>query len=394
MYARQIVVSVPPAASTQLPKERQATTACNPGLSRLSALRLIKWRHGQGGGAETPGKALAREPPTTQVAAGRLSTPRKLLLAAGIVLVMFVGWEVLTTFVAYTADAYVQSDLVAFSPQVTGHIAAVHVHDNQQIHKGDLLVSIDPVPFQLAVDARKAELTAANAQVQADSDSIAAAQDALTGAVAARDLADVNQQRIARLTTDQTASIQQLDTANEVLRRARADADAAEAAVARAQRMLSMHDAAIDQAQAKVATAQWQLSQTQLYAPVDGTINNLTVRIGDTAQANEPLIGIVDANAFRIIANYKQSYIRQFQVGATAWVWLDSHPWHVYRARIEGIARGISRTRTQDGLLPYVAPTTDWIRLQRRFPVTLTLVDRPSDNLLFMGADARVAIFP
>jgi len=45
-------------------------------------------------------------------------------------------------------------------------------------------------------------------------------------------------------------------------------------------------------------------------------------------------------------------------------------------------------------LLPYVAPTTDWIRLQRRFPVTLTLVDRPSDNLLFMGADARVAIFP
>lgn len=158
--------------------------------------------------------------------------------------------------------------------------------------------------------------------------------------------------------------------------------------------MLSMHDAAIDQAQAKLATAQWQLSQTQLYAPVDGTINNLTVRIGDTAQANEPLIGIVDANAFRIIANYKQSYIRQFQAGATAWVWLDSHPWHVYRARIEGIARGISRTRTQDSLLPYVAPTTDWIRLQRRFPVTLTLVDRPSDNLLFMGADARVAIFP
>jgi len=334
------------------------------------------------------------EPPSKQDAATRLSTPRKLLLAAGIVLVMFVGWEVLTSFIAYTADAYVQSDLVAFSPQVTGHIATVHIHDNQHVHKGDLLVSIDPVPFQLAVDARKAELTAANAQAQADSDSILAAQDTLTGAVAARSLADVNQQRIARLTTDQTASIQQLDTANEVMRRARADADAAEAAVARAQRMLSMHDAAIDQAQAKLATAEWQLSQTQLYAPVDGTINNLTVRVGDTAQANEPLIGIVDANAFRIIANYKQSYIRQFQVGATAWVWLDSHPWHIYRARIEGIARGISRTRTQDGLLPYVAPTTDWIRLQRRFPVTLTLVDRPSDNLLFMGADARVAIFP
>lgn len=341
-----------------------------------------------------PSETPACKPPATQGTAARMSTPRRLLLVAGIVLTMFLGWETLTTFVAYTDDAYVQSDLVAFSPQVTGQIAAVHVHDNQPVHRGDLLVSIDPVPFQLAVDARKAELAAANAQAQADSDSIAAAQDASTAAVAARNLADVNQQRIARLATDQTVSRQELDTANEVLRRARADVDGAEAAVGRAQRTLAMHDAAIDQAQAELATAEWRLSQTQLYAPVDGTINNLTVRVGDPAQANEPLIGIVDANAFRIIANYKQSYIRQFQAGGTGWVWLDSRPWHIYRARIEGIARGISRTRTQDGLLPYVAPTTDWIRLQRRFPVTLFLVDRPPGNLLFMGADARVVIFP
>jgi len=45
-------------------------------------------------------------------------------------------------------------------------------------------------------------------------------------------------------------------------------------------------------------------------------------------------------------------------------------------------------------LLPYVAPTTDWIRLQRRFPVTLVLVDPPADLTLYMGADARTLIFP
>jgi len=351
----------------------------------------MRWRHHRGvtdkGASATP-----REPPL--VAAGRLSTPRRLVLAMGIILLIFIGWETLTTFIAYTGDAYVRSDLVAFSSQVTGHVTAVHVHDNQQVKKGDLLASIDPVPFTLAVDACKAELAAANAQAQADSDSIAAAQDASSAAVAARSLADVNQQRIARLFTDQTASMQELDTANEVLRRARADADAADAVVARAQRMLAMHNAAIDQAQSQLATAEWRLSQTQLFAPVDGTINNLTVRVGDTAVASEPLIGIVDADAFRIIANFKQSYIRQFQVGGTAWVWLDSNPWHFYRARIAGVARGISRTRTPDGLLPYVSPTTDWIRLQRRFPVTLFLVERPPDGLLFMGADARVAIFP
>jgi membrane fusion protein, multidrug efflux system len=220
------------------------------------------------------------------------------------------------------------------------------------------------------------------------------AQDALTAAVAARDLATANQARTSRLTADAAASRAALDAANEVLRRSRADADAAQEAVARAQRLIAVHQAAAAQAQAELATAEWRLARTRLYAPVDGTVNNLTVRAGDTARADEPLIGIVDANAFRIIANYKQSYIRNLRVGGTEWVWLDSHPWHFYRARISGIARAISRTEAPAELLPYVAPTTEWIRLQRRFPVTLTLVERPQDGLLFMGADARVVIFP
>ena len=306
-----------------------------------------------------PNEAVVRDQAAAPAASERLSTRRRILLAIGAILLLFIGWETVTSVVAYTDDAYVQSDLVAFSPQVTGHVAAVHVQDDQQVHRGDLLVSIDPVPFQLAVDARRAALASANAQVQADRDTIAAAQDALAATIAARDLADVNQRRTARLVTDATASRESLDAANEVLRRASADADAAQAAVARAQRLRALHAADIEQAQAELATAEWQLARTQLYAPVDGTINNLTVRVGDTARADEPLIGIVDANAFRIIANYKQSYIRQFQVGGTAWVWLDSHPWHFYRARIAGVARGISRSATPDTLLPYVAPTTD-----------------------------------
>jgi multidrug efflux system membrane fusion protein len=340
-----------------------------------------------------PSEGAVREP-ATEAAASGLSLRARMVLAVAVILLLFVGWETLTSIVAYTNDAYVRSDLVALSPQVTGHVVAVHIQDNQQVRRGDLLLSIDPVPFQLAVEAREAGLGAANAQAQADRDAVVAAQDALAAAIAARDLADVDQQRIARLETDSFASRQALDAANETLRRTRYGAEAAEAAVGRAQRLLALHEAAIAEAQAELAAAEWRLSRTQLYAPADGTINNLTVRVGDTARADDPLIGIVDANAFRIVANYKQSYIRAFRVGGSAWVWLDSYPWHFYRARIAGIARGISRTQMPGGLLPYVAPTTDWIRLQRRFPVTLTLVDRPPANLLFMGADARVIIFP
>ena len=143
-----------------------------------------------------------------------------------------------------------------------------------------------------------------------------------------------------------------------------------------------------------MATAQWRLSKTQVVSPTDGAITNLTTRVGDTGTQNIPMIGIVDANAWRIMANYKQYYVRSFEIGGTAWVWLDSSPWRFYRAKITGVARGFSRDPQAPMLLPYVAPTTDWIRLQRRIPVTIVLEEAPPDGRLYMGADARTVIFP
>jgi multidrug efflux system membrane fusion protein len=117
------------------------------------------------------------------------------------------------------------------------------------------------------------------------------------------------------------------------------------------------------------------------------------LRVGDQAVENTPLIGLVDAHAWRIFANYKESVIRHMQVGRTAWVWLDAYPWHIHRATIQGIARGISRQQSVPKMLPYVEPTTDWIRLERRFPVTLVLQDPDPKVVLHMGSDARTVIF-
>jgi multidrug efflux system membrane fusion protein len=60
-------------------------------------------------------------------------------------------------------------------------------------------------------------------------------------------------------------------------------------------------------------------------------------------------------------------------------------PWRFRRARITRIARGISRDCGQEKLLPYVAPTTAWIWLQHRIPVTMMLDDPLPDGRLFMG---------
>jgi multidrug efflux system membrane fusion protein len=319
---------------------------------------------------------------------------RRVWIAVIVVVAAFGVYELITSFIAYTGDAYVQSDLVSLSPQVTGRVIAVHVADNQDVAEGDLLATIDPTPFQIAADQRRAELDEARSQAMSDQHSISSAQDVLAASVSAADYAKETQTRLSTLATAQDVSRVDLDQANDALRRANAARDAAQQAVAAARSMLSMHQAAEARAGAALALAEWQLARTKLTAPVSGTVTSLTLRIGDTAQADVPLIGIVDARAWRVVANYKESYIRSFAVGDTAWVSLDSSPWRLRRAKIAGIARGISREPVPNRLLNYVAPTTDWIRLQRRFPVTLTLVDPPEDLKLYMGADARVLVLP
>jgi membrane fusion protein, multidrug efflux system len=316
---------------------------------------------------------------------------RVLLVLLAIVLALGLYWASGYVF-AYTDDAYVTSDLVSVAPYISGRVVSVPIVDNQTVTKGSVLAEIDPVPFQLALAQKQAKRVEAEAQLAVDRELIASAQAQRDNAAARERLASDNLQRARPVAAAGFVSRQALDTATAQAQEAKAALTDAETAIAKTQQMLALHQATVATITAEIAVAQWQLDQTKLLAPTDGTITNLTLRVGDQAVENVPLIGLVDAHAWRIFANYKESVIRHMRIGGTAWVWLDTYPWHIHRATIQGIARGVSREQTERKLLPYVEPTTDWIRLQRRFPVTLVLQNPSSDVVLHMGSDARTLI--
>ena len=214
----------------------------------------------------------------------------------------------------------------------------------------------------------------------------------LETAKAAVTLAQTEYDRVATLVKDQAVSEAVLDRATDQRQKAR-DAvaeveakmrvDAAEAAVAFAD---------VDTAKAELNLARYNLSRTRLVAPVQGFVTNLSLRPGDYASIGVPLVGLVDDTQWRVVANFKEYVAARLTPGKRAWVWLDSHPWRFYPARVFGVGRGVARNQDARRLLPYVAPTTDWIRLSRRLQVTLVFDPQP-DVPLFMGADARVLIF-
>jgi membrane fusion protein (multidrug efflux system) len=98
-------------------------------------------------------------------------------LLAGLLVLTALGYYftpsvVLAFTTISTDDAYVNGHVTFVAPRVPGKVLEVLVDDNNRVKKGDLLVRIDPEPFQVQVNLKRAavevaqtNLTAAEAQV-------------------------------------------------------------------------------------------------------------------------------------------------------------------------------------------------------------------------------------
>src|SRR3989454_12392229 len=64
-----------------------------------------------------------------------------------------------------TDDAVVTADIIGVVPQVSGTITELPVTDNQRVKQGDLLLVIDPRPYQLAVQRARAEVAALDGEI-------------------------------------------------------------------------------------------------------------------------------------------------------------------------------------------------------------------------------------
>src|SRR6187551_3341213 len=56
-----------------------------------------------------------------------------------------------------TDDAYVRAGQVNISANVAGRVVDVLVHDNQTVHRGDLLFMLDDAPLRIAVSEAEAQ---------------------------------------------------------------------------------------------------------------------------------------------------------------------------------------------------------------------------------------------
>ncbi len=91
-----------------------------------------------------------------------------LITLAAIALAVPLGWAMWTLYMGapWTRDGTVRVYVVTMAPEVAGRIVELPVADNQFVHKGDLLMVIDPTNYKIAVSLAEAAVQQAQANAQ------------------------------------------------------------------------------------------------------------------------------------------------------------------------------------------------------------------------------------
>ncbi len=323
-----------------------------------------------------------------------------------------------------TNDAMVRANIVGIAPEVSGRIVALHVEDNQYVKQGDLLYEIDPRPYQARLDKARAELQLVEKEVDSRRASSGAAELAIERldhqrAAASAEVSRIEAEdeylhsyleRLEPLAEKQFVSQDQLKQAQSryaASRAALADAQAkalsARSAIAEAKsessRAVSLIaqvgkvNARIEAAKAVVTAAELDVEYCVVRAPFNAYVTNLNIREGEYAKAGMQLFALVDDRHWYAIANFKETYLNSIHPGQEAEVFLVAYPGNRYRGVVTGIGWANSPDNIkQQGVLPEVQRTLNWVILASRFPVRIEIHERDAEHPLRMGMTAFVTV--
>jgi multidrug resistance efflux pump len=146
-----------------------------------------------------------------------------------------------------------------------------------------------------------------------------------------------------------------------------------------------MAEAQADTTKAQLETARWDLSQTTVVAPGNGTMVNVMLRPGFFVAGmpfNEVMTFVDDE--YQIFALFNQNELHQVEPHNEAEITLDTYPGRVVKAHVDSIiwAQGQGQLEASGDL-----PKTTFVPPPGRFPVKLVVGD--SDRSLFVAAGAR-----
>jgi membrane fusion protein (multidrug efflux system) len=322
-------------------------------------------------------------------------TPKRrwpLFVLAVFVLLTIIGavvYWMMTRNLQSTDDAYTEGNAIAFAPKVSGYVTQLNIDDNMLVHKGDLLLKIDPRDYIASRDQAKAALSLAQSQLSSAQVDLeitrirapatlqqAQAQLAQAQANQAQAQREYNRQRAV----DPRATTQtNIDQANAQLQSNAAQVKSADAQVKiaslvqqtiqAAEDTVTQRAAQVEQANANLATAEINLSYTELRAPQEGRITRRNVDLGTFAQAGQQVFYIVTPQVW-VSANFKETQLADMHPGQHVSMDIDAFPNLHLQGHVDSIQQG---SGARFSAFPAENATGNFVKIVRRVPVKIII---------------------
>jgi membrane fusion protein, multidrug efflux system len=231
--------------------------------------------------------------------------------------------------------------VIQLVPYVKGQVTKVYAQANQPMKKGDLLLEIDPTPYQYAVDQLEAQLKVSKANVDQAKAALANAQANVTKAKAADELAKTQEQIALSVQRQNAAAISKLTVAQATQQRQEADAAVAqaEASALQASSSVVVAESSIPGIEAQLGDARFNLAQCKMTAPTDGYVVNWQVQVG-TMLVPAPVAAagtFVDTSSIAVLALFPQNYLTNVRQGDDVELILDPYPGRLFTGKVDNV---------------------------------------------------------
>jgi len=324
---------------------------------------------------------------------------RRALLLIGPLAVILVSGYVYLSGGRYegTDNAYVKAHMTSIAPEISGRVVSVPVHENQTIHRGDVLFEIDPEPLKITLAGAQADLAAARNDIDAEKAAYRQRQADLQMANDNVGLAKREYARREKLFNAKTISESDYDEARNQYSVAQAQVSGVKQDI---QRILSdlngNPDIApedhpkVQAAQAKVAQAELDLRRATVVAPTDGIVSQIdNIRPGTYLNAGRAAFSLVSDKDVWVDANLKETDLTFVRPGQAATVSVDTYPGIDFKAQVESVG---AATGSEFSALPAQNATGNWVKVVQRIPVRLKIEPTADQPPLRAGMSVEVEI--
>jgi len=321
--------------------------------------------------------------------------------------VLFLYREYKATHIS-TDDAFVDGRVHAIASKIPGTVKVIHVNDNQFVKKGDPILEIDPIDYDVRVKEAQAGLETEIAKLSEIRDKVDTAKKQLAGIMASMEEARANlelqeanlrqaevdfkraesllkkevipREQYDKAKTTYDVAVAQVKAAKERIKQLEASLETQKAVVKQTETSLIPQQAQIQQKEATLKGTELSKSYTIIYSPSDGYIAKKSVETGNQIQPGQSLMAVVPLDDIWITANYKETQLERVKLGQKVRIIVDTYPGKVFYGKVEGVQAG---TGAVFSLFPPENATGNYVKIVQRIPVKIILDQDtdPSHNL-------------